>query len=217
MILGNGLLAQAFKRIHPDLPPDVVVIARGVSDSLETQDHAYEREWKSLQDLVSTAPQTARFVYFSTSRLDSPLSPEDRRYFHEKLAMEQWLTAQCGEQALIVRLPHIVGQGGHPNIAFNYLWRSVCADAPFVVYAGGQRRELLDVMEVAPAVCAHLNAQRHGLLRLRGVSFEVTDIVRAMQHHFDRLRGLDPACEAGIHPYLDELLKRYGLINNATH
>lgn len=217
MILGNGLLAQAFKRIHSELPSDVVVIARGVSNSLETHDPAYEREWKSLQDLVSTAPQTARFVYFSTSRLDELLSPDDRRYFHEKLAMEQWLRAQCGAQVLIVRLPHIVGQGGHPNIAFNYLWRSVCAEEPFVIYAGGQRRELLDVSEVAPAVCAHLKSQRHGVLRLRGVSFEVTDIVRAMQHHVNRLRGLDSSCEVGVHPYLDKLLKNYGHIDAETH
>lgn len=212
MILGNGLLAQAFKRIHADIPSDVVVIARGVSDSLETRDEAYEREWKSLQDVVSTAPKTTRFVYFSTSRLDRPLSPEDRRYFHEKRALENWLLSKCDAQVLIVRLPHLVGQGGHPNNAFNYLWQSVCAEAPFLVYAGGERRELLDVSEVAPAVCAHLNAQRHGMVQLRGVSFAITDIVQAMQHHFDRLRGLDSPCEAEVHPYLAQLLKHHGHI-----
>lgn len=217
MILGTGLVARAFKCFHSDLPSHAVVIARGVSDSLETRDGAYEREWKSLQEVVAIAPPNAQFVYFSTSKLDTPLQPDDRRYFHEKRAMEQWLLSSCGERALVVRLPQLVGSGGHPSNAFNYLWRSVCAEEPFVMYAGGERRELLNVSEVAPAVCAHLHARRHGILRLRGVSFEVTEIVRAMRHHFEGLRGLKPNHDESFPPYLVQLLKRYGHIDPKTH
>lgn len=217
MILGNGLIASAFKRFHSDIPQDTVVIARGVSNSLEICDEAYEREWQFLQEAVSTASPTTRFVYFSSSKLDSSLRPDDRRYFHEKLSMEQMLLSEVGPRVLIVRLPQLVGSGGHPNNAFNYLWRSVCADVSLKVFSDGERRELLDVSEVAPVVCKHLKAQRHGILRLQGVSFEVTEIVRAMRHQFDSLRGLDAPQETGIDPYLNKLLKHYALLSKAPH
>lgn len=215
MILGQGLLGQSFQSHAAAIPPDVVVIARGVSDSMENRDAAFEREWHTLKETVLGAPPTKRFVYFSTSRLDHGLAPDDRPYFHHKCAVEKWLLSVCRERVLIVRLPHLVGNGGHPNTAFNYLWRSVCTQEPFVVYAGGERRELLDAAEVAPAVCAHLKAQRHGVLRLRGYAFEITDIVGAMQKHLHQLNGQKTADSLEICAPLQKLLERYAQPN--TH
>ena len=217
MILGNGLLGLAFLPHESSLPANVLVIARGVSDSLETCDAAYAREWQLLEEAVLKAEAKTRLVYFSTSRLDTPLTAADRRYFHHKRAVEEWLLSNYAERALIVRLPHIVGAGGHPNTVFNYLWRSVCAHEPFVVYAGGERRELLDVEEVAPAVLAHLEARRHGVQRVRGISLEVTEIVRAMQQHHEHLAGRESAAVSDIPVSLKILLRRYAITDPNTH
>lgn len=214
MICGNGLLGQAFRSAPCSLPPDAVVVAQGVSNSLETNEAAFQREWQTLRG-ICTDPGLSlkRVVYFSTSRLDQPLTSDDRQYFHHKRDVERWLLDALGSRVLIVRLPHVVGMGGHPNTAFNYLWRSVCQAEPFVVFAGGEQRELMDVADIPMQVHQWLAAGRHGVHRMRGCSLEVTKIVSDMRLHLAQLRSPETD-EAGIEPDAwAKMLIRYATLN----
>jgi hypothetical protein len=55
------------------------------------------------------------------------------------------------------------------------------------------------------------------VLRLRGVSLEVTEIVRAMQQHHEHLAGGEAAAVSDIPDSLKQLLQRYAITGQETH
>ena len=101
MILGSGLLGLAFLQHKSSLPANVLVIARGVSDSLETCDAAYAREWQLLEEAVLKAEAKTRLVYFSTSRLDTPVLPFEAHLRREQEQHYEPALAKHARQPLV--------------------------------------------------------------------------------------------------------------------
>ena len=63
MIIGNGLLAQAFSEYNNN--DEILIFASGVSNSLEEKESEFDREAKLLKSVITNYPDKT-MVYFST-------------------------------------------------------------------------------------------------------------------------------------------------------
>lgn len=141
MIIGNGLIANSLKNIDTE---DNIFFASGVSNSLETRDSEFNREYILLKDsLKNYSP--GKFIYFSTLSINDQ-SKQDSHYVLHKLAMEEYIKDNAGNY-LILRIGNIVGRGGNPNTLFNYLKNQIINHKTFTVH-NRARRLLIDMDDI---------------------------------------------------------------------
>lgn len=112
MIIGNGLLANAFRRYDND---DTIVFASGVSNSSEKRISEYEREFHLLKSM----DKTKKLIYFSTISVGDE-SLKDTSYIIFKKHIETIIKKNF-ERYAIFRLPIVVGKTKNPNTFFNYM------------------------------------------------------------------------------------------------
>lgn len=148
MIIGNGLLAQAFAPLFFD-DQNVIIFASGVSNSRETRAEEFLRERKMLSEALDQDKFT---VYFSTCSVHDPeLSASP--YVHHKIELENMVRERAG-LSTIFRLPQVVGSTPNPFTLTNYLYHQIKTGKPFQVWLNA-RRNLIDVAEVA-GIASHL-------------------------------------------------------------
>jgi len=198
MIIGNGLLAQAFASffLHD---PDVLVFASGVSNSRETRAEAFARE----RAMLSEALERDRFtVYFSTCSVHDP-ELSSSPYVRHKLELES-LVRERASRSAVFRLPQVVGHTPNPFTLTNYLYRQISTGQPFQVWLNA-RRNLIDVAEVA-AIAAELIAghERDNLTTNIACPFStrIIDLVRVFEQALD-VRAVYDTVDAGAGYELD--------------
>ncbi len=120
-VIGRGLLAKAFTSAGATRA-DAIICASGVSDSQCSDTSAFLRERMLLGHLARRARvEKAVLVYFSAApvygqvaglRVESAEPTPDTPYGHHKLECET-LVGDSGARYLVLRLPNVVGPGGH--------------------------------------------------------------------------------------------------------
>jgi nucleoside-diphosphate-sugar epimerase len=137
MVIGNGLIAKAFKEYQNN--DSIVIFASGVSDSLQTNRDEFAREKKLLLEHLIPGK---KLIYFSTcSILDESLQQES--YVFHKKEIENIIKEQQ-ESYIIFRLPIIVGESPNPHTLTNFLYNHIAGNEIFQVYANSCRY-LLDI------------------------------------------------------------------------
>jgi len=145
MIIGNGLIANAFRKDDRD---DVVFFASGVSNSLETNEDQFLREENLIRKTIEENPGKL-FIYFSTCSIyDS--SKNGSAYVNHKLNMEHLVSTACNRH-LIARVSNAVGKGGNPNTLINYLIDSIRCGTEIKVHIDATRN-LIDVKDVVEII-----------------------------------------------------------------
>jgi nucleoside-diphosphate-sugar epimerase len=172
-VIGSGLLALAFVSAA-EAGPDAIICASGVSDSQCTDESAFRRERALLHDLAGRArARDAVLVYFSGApvygrvsglRVESADATPVTPYGRHKLDCEKLVT-ESGARNLVLRLPNMVGPGGHPRQLIPSLVDQALNGS--VVVRIGATRDLLDVDDLAAIVA--------GLLR-QGMGNEVLNV-----------------------------------------
>src|SRR4051812_33028040 len=104
MVVGGGMMAQAFLRFRED--EQVVIFASGVSDSLEERRDAFDRE-KNLLRLIRNENPGRLLVYFGTCSVIDP-DKRDTAYVRHKLEMESLLQTDK-DPWMILRVPLAIG------------------------------------------------------------------------------------------------------------
>jgi nucleoside-diphosphate-sugar epimerase len=146
MIIGNGLLAQAFAPHYAERD-DVVVFASGVSNSRETAPAAFARERHLLEQALERARAREQLlVYFSSCSIADP-ELTTAPYVLHKHAQEK-LIAEHAPRMAIFRLPQVVGRTPNQHTLTNYLHQTIGSGQRFQVWARA-RRNLIDVDHVA--------------------------------------------------------------------
>src|SRR5690554_2026187 len=141
MIVGNGLIANAFREYDRD---DVIFFASGVSNSLETDQAQFDREENLIRKTIEENPGKI-FVYFSTCSIyDS--SKNASFYVNHKLNMEHLVASDC-EKYLIARVSNAVGKGGNPNLLMNYIYRSILNQTKITIHQNA-KRNLIDIEDI---------------------------------------------------------------------
>lgn len=141
MIVGNGLLAKVFSRMYADRT-DVTIFAAGVSNSMETQPAAFERERQLLLDRL--AERHSKFVYFGSCAVGNPQEIKTP-YLAHKAEMES-IVLQSG-RGVVLRLPQVVGRSDNIHTLTNFLYRHIVSGEHFTVWSRAERN-LIDVEDI---------------------------------------------------------------------
>lgn len=177
MVIGNGLMAQAFKAYQ--LHDGVVIFASGVSNSIETNAQEFQREVALLKTTINQYPQ-AKLVYFSTCSIEDN-TVKDNLYVKHKLAMEHFIAAHC-DSYVIFRVSNVVGAGGNANTLLNYLVHAIQANKDVSLWSQAERNilDIDDVRYIVDYILQHdINNTIVNVAFRR--SFLVTDIAKTIE------------------------------------
>lgn len=152
MIIGNGLIANAFKKHEKDFD-GFVVFASGVSNSDERDISKFKREEDLLLDTL-TNNSLSKMIYFS-SVLTGIV---DNHYYKHKLAMET-LVKLFNSDNLIFRIPQVIGETGNKNNLVNFIRKTLIQHQEIICYTN-VFRSILGVDDLVDIVnyCKDLNS-----------------------------------------------------------
>ncbi|RZJ50737.1 MAG: hypothetical protein EOO19_02495 [Chryseobacterium sp.] len=142
MIVGNGLIANSLKPIDSE---KILFFASGVSNSSETRDSEFEREFSLLKNAVDHH-QECQLVYFSTLSVNDQ-TKQNSLYVLHKLKIENFIKNNC-KKYTILRIGNVVGKGGNPNTLFNFLTEQISDKKKFNLHTKA-RRLLIDIDDIA--------------------------------------------------------------------
>lgn len=179
MIIGSGLLAQAFANAfsHRD---DVCIYAAGVSNSSCIEGQEFLREQQCLVAALQQAKYANVFVYFGTcSATDSTM--QSTAYIQHKLAMEQLVSAH--PRYLILRLPQIAGKTPNPHTLLNFLYTRISRSEGFKLWSKA-KRNIIDVDDVAKL--AYILIEDHSMRSLtlniaNTLNYSMVEIITEME------------------------------------
>jgi hypothetical protein len=177
MVVGNGMMGRAFSAFRDRA--GVVIFASGVSNSLETEPVAFDRE-RELLKRVRTENRQALLVYFGTCSVHDP-ERRDTPYVRHKLEMESVLAAGEGPW-LVLRVPLAIGRNPGSRTLAQFLHDRVVRGLPFEVWEGAARFPI-DVEDVFRIGSRFINdpAMWNRCINVALRSFPVLEFVRIME------------------------------------
>lgn len=150
MIVGNGLIATAFKNSHIDFS-NYTIFASGVSNSKLEDPSAFEKELFLIKEYLNTK---RKFIYFSSIHMLDP-SQNHSMYVEHKIKIEKFIETNFSDY-IIYRLPIVVGKGGNEKSLFNFLYRSIVDKINMDILIDSFRY-IIDVEDVVYFVANTLN------------------------------------------------------------
>jgi len=181
MVIGSGLLAQAFQARYGS-DQNVCIYAAGVSNSSCVDLAEFEREKRRLTAVLAEIPAEQMLVYFSTCSIYDP-DRWETPYVKHKLAMET--RVRESDNFLIVRLPQAVGRSANPHTLLNSFYNDIKAGRQVTVWTGAQRN-LLDVDDIR-MICAALIDQGGRQNRTLNVANPRNCLIREIVEAFGRV------------------------------
>ena len=144
MVVGNGLIAQAFSSFK-DIQ-EVIIFASGVSNSNVVDISELQREIKLLTEYLN---KDACLVYFSTVSLyDSSVA--NSQYIQHKKTVEALITEKCKDY-LILRIPIVVGNSNNIHTLTNNLVSQIRKSSTLKVFKKASRY-LMDIDSIVETV-----------------------------------------------------------------
>lgn len=140
MVIGSGLLANNMSCFGEN--PEVLIFASGVSNSKETREYEFQREFDLLSSFLD---DTKKLVYFSTCGVLYHCS-EESPYVKHKKKMEEFIKSSF-KNYLICRLPNVVGKSENPHTSFNY-FKSRIIEGTEITIEKNTTRYFIDVQDV---------------------------------------------------------------------
>ncbi|MBV5320169.1 MAG: NAD-dependent epimerase/dehydratase family protein [Sulfuricurvum sp.] len=146
MIIGNGMIANAFSFLEKD--NSVLIFASGVSNSCETSSVAFGKEKKLLINAINKHLDKI-IVYFSTcSIFDQGM--QNSAYTNHKIKMENLIKSKSANY-IIFRLPQVIGRGGNKSNLINYLYDRINSFVPISIWSDAYR-DIIDIEDVVKIV-----------------------------------------------------------------
>lgn len=144
MIIGNGLIASAFKESNVDFS-DYMIFASGVSNSMEFDENEYNREKKLIIETLNSNKKL-KFIYFSSILVGYI----DNKYYNNKIKNEE-LIKNNSNNYIIFRVPQIVGELGNSRNIINHFKNCINNKEEITIYENTQR-SLIDVEDLVDIV-----------------------------------------------------------------
>lgn len=180
MIIGNGLIAKALKEIDA---PEMVFFASGVSNSLETNKAAFEREVNLLKKTIGEN-DGKKLIYFSTLSIHDQSKQESAYVLHKK-EIENYIQNNC-KNYLVLRIGNIVGNGGNENTLFNFLKNRIKSSAKFNLHTKA-RRLLVDMDDITKFLAENSTVLNHQILNFAYPNYyNLKEIVVCIEEKLDK-------------------------------
>jgi len=140
VVVGSGLLGSGMSSFSNN--EDILIFASGVSNSKETNENEYLREFNLLKTFIGTEK---KLIYFSTcSVLYECLQPS--KYITHKKHIENFIKNNF-KNYIIFRLPNVVGRSPNKHTSFNFFKNNLINNLPISVEKN-TTRYFIDVDDV---------------------------------------------------------------------
>lgn len=145
MVIGNGMLANAFKPYIDN--SEIIIFASGVSNSKELCESNFKKEKELLKQTITYNPKKT-IVYFSTCSIEDG-SVNHSRYITHKIEMEEIIEKIC-DKFYIFRLPQVVGKT-KSNTLVKFLFESILTGKKMLINKNSTRNiiNVNDVFRIA--------------------------------------------------------------------
>jgi len=146
MVIGNGMLAKAFKQYEND--NEIIIFASGVSNSKENNPEAFKRE----VELLNALDKNSLLVYFSTCSIYDSESCNSE-YVKHKHYMEN-LISNSFKKKIIFRLPIVVGKTDNQHTLFNFFKNKIQSELELRISPETTRFliDIDDLIEILPPI-----------------------------------------------------------------
>lgn len=134
MVIGNGMLANRFMDFEGD--DEKIIFASGVSNSKNTDDTHFKREFDLLNKTVRDHPDRT-LIYFSTCSIDDADSQQAPYVIHKK-EIESFIRQEVSHYYLF-RVSNVVGTSNNPYTLLNYFVFNILQGHPFTVWKNAYR------------------------------------------------------------------------------
>ncbi|MBB4806605.1 nucleoside-diphosphate-sugar epimerase [Chryseobacterium defluvii] len=204
MIIGSGLIANSLKNIDSE---DMLYFASGVSNSLETRDSEFEREFSLLKQCIEEY-DGKKLVYFSTLSIYDQ-SKQDSHYVLHKQELENYIKNNV-EAYLILRVGNIVGNGGNPNTLFNFLKNQISSNNTFVLHKKA-RRLLIDIDDIAKFLAHNCTEIHNQTINLAfPYYYDLKEIIDAVEKQINKNAAYNEVDEGDFYKVsFDENIDRF--------
>jgi nucleoside-diphosphate-sugar epimerase len=176
MIVGNGMLATAFRAIENEKS---CIYAAGVSNSACTAYEEFIREFQLLEKALENNPSDL-FVYFSTCSI-ADNAAQDSAYVIHKKRMEDLVRSRGNY--LLFRLPQVAGRTNNPNTLLNYLNSCIQQGTSFQIWKSASRNiiDIDDVVKIAEKIISDKDARNQTINIANPQSIYLFEIVQAFE------------------------------------
>ena len=134
MVIGNGMLATRFMDFKED--EETIIFASGVSNSKNTLEDHFRREFDLLKETVQDHPNKT-LVYFSTCSIDDADSQNAPYVIHKK-KIESFIRQEVPNYYLF-RVSNVAGTSNNPYTLLNYFVFNILQEHPFTVWKNAYR------------------------------------------------------------------------------
>lgn len=177
MIIGNGLIWKALKKIDSD---QYIFFASGVSDSKITDKKEFEREERLLHQHLDNTNKP--FIYFSSCSIyDKSLG--NSPYIKHKKNIENIIESSW-KKYLIVRIWNIVWNQWNTKNIMNYLHDCIVSGKSFEIWSKSERF-MLDVDDLVNMLGIYLQEITNWLNQIINISnpypVKIIDIVKLFE------------------------------------
>lgn len=195
MIVGDGLIASAFKSTMFATDSNCILFASGVSNSKEINQDAFLRERKLL---VKALNQGKSVYYISTCSINDPEMQHSRYVIHKK---EMESLVKESPYNTIFRLPQVVGKTTNPNTLVNYIYNKIISGSNIQIWKSA-KRNLIDVDDVAKIAYALLDsALAHGTINIASpFDFSIIEIVKTFEIVLNKKANYELVDAGGVYP-----------------
>lgn len=203
MIIGRGLLAQAFEKLYLK-SHDVLIFASGVSNSMCIDPLAFDREKKLIQDTLSRFPNTL-FVYFSTTSIFDPDLQSSSYVLHKKSIEKNLLSDSYKGRVLIFRLPIVAGKTPNKHTLLNYLVDKIMAEESFTVFENAYRNILgIDDLVKVCSIIIESNTPKGSAFNIcNPVAIKMTDLIPVLEEVIGKKAIFDLVPKGGGYPQIE--------------
>lgn len=174
MIVGNGLVAKAFKNSSYNFE-NCIIFASGVSDSKLEDKKEFQREFELIKKYIA---ENKKFIYFSSIHILDP-SEQNSMYVKHKIKVENFIKNNF-QSYIIYRLPIIVGKGGNDKSLFNFLHDSITNKIKMNIFVDSYRY-ILDVKNLVYLTNKTLLLRNKVINLVFDKPFNIIEIVKSFE------------------------------------
>ena len=138
------MLANAMSIYKND--EDILIFASGISNSLETKQSEFDREFELLKTHAKT---DKKFIYFSTISIFDPSLIESQYIIHKR-KIENYIRENC-KSFIVFRLPIVVANSDNENTFFNY-FKNKIKTRKYLEVKNNAYRYLIDIDDIVSEI-----------------------------------------------------------------
>jgi len=147
MVVGGGLIAQAFQRYKNN--DNILIFASGVSSSKSCSEYDRAREESLLKEAIDSCTDKTLFVYFSSCSIVNTSLANDFYHTHKK-NMEKTIKINA-KNYTIFRLSNVVGSIVNLDSLFYFLVDRIKFQKEFDLWSRS-KRNIIDIDDMAAIV-----------------------------------------------------------------